>query len=86
LLLRKRSGELEESVDENGFCEVASDRAARGAVDIRLYAAARPVMLAGEGWALHRALAKVFAADGRILCRARRCGGTIKQKIELPGR
>lgn len=62
---------MDESADERGFGEVANDRAARGVVDIRLYAAARPVMLAGEGWTLHRALANVFAADGRILCRSR---------------
>ena len=56
---------------EDDFWEVANDLAANGVVDIRLYAAARPVMLAGEGWALHRARANVFAADGRILCKSR---------------
>lgn len=78
LLRRKKSGELEESAPEYVFCDVSNDRAARGVVDIRLYAAARPVMLAGEVWALHRARAKVFAADGRILCKTRQCDGTIK--------
>lgn len=63
-LRRKRGGELERYGDEKRFDDVA------GTVHIRLYAAARPVMAAGACWAVHGALAKVYAADGLILCQS----------------
>ena len=57
---------------EDNLWGVANDRETKGAVDIRLYAAARPWMLEGKAAVdcmLHRALAeKVLVAGGLMLC------------------
>ena len=56
-----------------------------GAVHIRLYVAARPVMVAEEGWAVHGALAKVFAVDDLILCQSSPVD-EMKRTVESPRR